>query len=266
MKASLRLSIAIAFVAGLVGGTNPALAYQTYFNSRCRPCHGDDSITCVGCHHHSGVLSATADQPSYAQGEMVTVTLRGGSMGGWLRGLLYDQNGVEVARATGPTGTGDDGLGNPVIFPIALQAAAPLHEGSYVWTAAWFGAEDSGAHHVERTVPITINVHFDAGADGSLPAQLAPNEMLLRVRPNPLSSQSAIVLTTGAAVRNATLSIVDSGGRLVRELVSGVSGAGSLDVIWNGCDCSGNPVPAGAYFARLTDGANSVSHPVIVLR
>jgi hypothetical protein len=42
---------------------------------------------------------------------MVSTTLDVGSRGGWVRSILYNQNGVEVGRRTGTTGMGDDGTG-----------------------------------------------------------------------------------------------------------------------------------------------------------
>ncbi len=101
----------------------------------------------------------TIDQGAYDPGSIVTVTLNGGSRGGWVRGLLYDQEGTEVARATGPTGTGDNGLGNPVTFPVTMQANAPATPGQYTWSAAWFGAPNSGGGaHTEDSVSVTVNV------------------------------------------------------------------------------------------------------------
>jgi hypothetical protein len=106
----------------------------------------------------------------YQPGEAVTVTLTGGGLGGWLRGLLYDHHNIELDRATGPTGTGDDGLGNPVTYPVSLQATAPMEAGDYVWEAAWYGGNSSGTGHLEVRAPVTIRVVTStAVAEGVFP-------------------------------------------------------------------------------------------------
>ena len=139
-----------------------------FFSSDCASCHSDDTPSCIGCHHHKGTLNATADQTSYHPGDPVTVTLTGGTRPGWMRGLLYDENHVELDRKTGPTGTGDDSGGNPVIFPVTLHAPAPA-VGDHVWRAGWFG-NNNGSGHLEVLTNVTIHVvepPADAPADDS---------------------------------------------------------------------------------------------------
>jgi hypothetical protein len=159
--ATTALTIVLAVLL-LVGTPGVSLARSTYFAARCASCHDNDSTTCVGCHHHYGPLSAAADATEYAPGATVTVTLHGGTRGGWIRGLLYDENDAEIDRATGPTGKGDDGLPNPITFPVTLQAAAPTSAGTYTWHAAWFGgAENGGGSHLEERVPVSVTVVDD---------------------------------------------------------------------------------------------------------
>jgi len=95
----------------------------------------------------------------YLPGEAVTITLNGGQEFGWIRALLYDDANTEVDRASGPTGTGDDGAGNAVTFPVSLQGTAPTEPGDYTWQAAWYGNSNNGgsAHGEVRTsVMITV--------------------------------------------------------------------------------------------------------------
>jgi len=90
--------------------------------------------------------------------DLVTVTFSGGYRQGWVRAILKDQNGVELDRVTGPTGTGDDGSGSPdVQFPVTLSAPAPLTPGFYTWSASWFGSpfdknNSTAFPHVTETV------------------------------------------------------------------------------------------------------------------
>jgi hypothetical protein len=124
-------------------GVSAALAHPSYFQS--------------DCHHHRGTLGATPDRAQYFPGDPLVVTLSGGTRGGWIRALLYDQSGTEVARASGPTGAGDDSLGAPVTFPVALHAVAPTTPGDYLWQAAWFGNDD-GSGHIANRKSTTIHV------------------------------------------------------------------------------------------------------------
>lgn len=154
------LAILIPLLLSITVWLAPAArAESSFFSSRCASCHSNDSTTCNGCHHHRGSLGATADQPQYFPGAPVTVTLTGGTRTGWIRALLYDDHNVELARATGPTGTGDDGLGHPVAFPVALHATAPAQAGDYTWQAAWYGnLNDGGAAHGENRTTVVIHV------------------------------------------------------------------------------------------------------------
>jgi hypothetical protein len=161
LRKILITTLGLAGVIGFIAGSFPhtAQAEPTFFNDRCASCHTDDEPSCVGCHFHNGNVTANTDQTVYNPGAIVTVTLTGGSRGGWVRGLLYDQNGNEIFRATGPTGTGDDGLGNPVTFPVTLQAPAPSSPGQYTWEAAWFGgATNGGGAHLEESDTVTFTV------------------------------------------------------------------------------------------------------------
>ena len=141
-----------------------AHAFSSYFNNRCAACHFDDSITCDGCHHHRGRLSASADRDEYQPGDPIVVTLDGGAKkSGWIRAILYDDQDLEVAIASGPTGTGDDSMGDAVLFPVELSAVAPEEEGDYTWTATWFGAESDGSGHLEVGVPVQFHVTAPVG-------------------------------------------------------------------------------------------------------
>ena len=156
------LIASVVFVLALITVASTSWARPTFFSNVCAACHTDDTPTCNACHEHRGTVTASADQAEYAPGELVTVTMNGGWESGWIRGLLYDQDDNEVDRATGPTGTGNDGQGNGVTFPVTLQAAAPMTPGQYTWQAAWFGSiNNTGATHGEYRRPVTITVVDD---------------------------------------------------------------------------------------------------------
>jgi len=157
------LCFVFAYAAALLvcaGMWTPAGAEPSFFSSRCASCHTDDSVTCDGCHNHRGSLSASADQAEYFPGDPVTIHFNGGQEHGWIRALLYDHTGAEIDRASGPTGTGDDGLGSPVVFPVSLHGTAPMEAGAYTWQTTWFGnSNDGGPNHGESPrVNVVIHV------------------------------------------------------------------------------------------------------------
>jgi hypothetical protein len=250
-------------VALLIGWLTPSTgAYSNYFYNECAVCHShmDDAVTCNGCHFHRGTIRATADQPFYDPGATVTVTMTGGTKWGWIRGLLYDQNGTQIDIATGPTGTGDDGLGNPVVFPVALQAPAPEAPGDYAWRAAYFGSY-GGSNHGEVSTPVTIHV-VDSGA---VP-EGAPLARGFSISPNPLRDWSTLRFTAGPQGETVGLAILDATGRRVRRLWNAAVAPGDHQLTWDATDDGGRPVPAGTYFAVLTGEAGRVVRALNVMR
>jgi hypothetical protein len=154
------LAVAVLAAFPVAGLTHPS-----YFADNCAGCHSNDTATCNGCHHHGAAnLTAVPDKTQYKCGETLAVTFDGGSKSGWIRAILYNQDGVEVARATGPTHMGDDSGPDPVTFPVVLIATAPVGKGVYTWQAAWWGSPyDVGnptvsPHGPEVRVPVEINV------------------------------------------------------------------------------------------------------------
>lgn len=154
--------LGVLFVTMVFAFSSSAEARSNYFTTYCSSCHSSVTATCDGCHAH-GTHSTSSkndinvkgvtNKTSYAPGETVSVTITGGyGRGGWVRALLYNAAGTEVARSTGPGGTGG-GAG----YPVTLSAPAPSTSGSYSWKVAWYGNKfdltDAGAG----------TTHFGAG-------------------------------------------------------------------------------------------------------
>jgi hypothetical protein len=102
------------------------------------------------------------------------------------------------------------------------------------------------------------------GIDGSLAAGDAADR--LRIRPNPAMESASISfdLPVSGPVR---LSIHDSAGRLVRDLLIGADlAAGRHEALWDGIGADGRPAPAGTYFCRFAAGASSSTAALILLR
>ncbi len=141
-----RLNIPFAAAAALLlmlCMASSAHAYPSFFDSSCAGCHSDDTVTCAGCHFHGAHsnkdasninVTGTTDKSSYSPGETVQVTVDGGWQSGWVRAILYDENGSETARSSGPGGSGSGDS-----FPIVLSAPAPAAPGSYQWSVSWYG-------------------------------------------------------------------------------------------------------------------------------
>lgn len=137
------IAIALGLVVTMGLATSSALAIPDFYDSHCETCHGG-ARSCDGCHFHRGALSASADKDGYAPGDPVVVTLNGGTQGGWIRAILYDENNTMV------------GLTNHVPFPVDIAATAPMEPGAYHWEAAWFGS--TGTSHLEERTPVMIAV------------------------------------------------------------------------------------------------------------
>jgi hypothetical protein len=145
--------LAVAAVGMLAPMTEEAYAFPSLYDSNCLACHSDDPQTCAGCHAHGTHSSdakndidvtATTDKTTYAPGETVSVSITGGYRAGWVRAILYDESGVEVARASGACDNpslADHGCGNGPTFPgpIILNGTAPSTPGTYTFTGSWYG-------------------------------------------------------------------------------------------------------------------------------
>lgn len=158
MKILSRLSLALAVAAGMLHAPGAA-AYSSYYTSNCTTCHSATVTTCNGCHSH-GTHSSTAktdinvagtlNKTSFTPGETVSVTITGGYRNGWVRAVLVDQQGAELARSSCPGGQGGC---TTSVYPVTLTAPAPTTPGSYTWAVAWYGNQfdASGASYGSGT-------------------------------------------------------------------------------------------------------------------
>jgi hypothetical protein len=133
-------TLGVVHFSGSEGSAQPS-----FFKSRgCRSCHkSPTAATCDGCHKHGPVtLKVVTDKTTYAPGEPVKATLKGGSRGGWFRAILYNQNNTQVAISKGNA----SGKGHSTKFPASLTAPAPNKTGAYTWKMAWYGNNDGNGH------------------------------------------------------------------------------------------------------------------------
>jgi uncharacterized protein (TIGR03382 family) len=144
MRTLRHLSFALAVAVGIVHAP-PATARSEYFTSSCTGCHGATVTTCNGCHAHGTHSSSaksdinvagTLTKTSFAPGETVSVRITGGYRTGWVRAVLLDQGGNELARSSCP---GGEGGCTTSVYPVTLTAPAPATQGRYTWSVAWYG-------------------------------------------------------------------------------------------------------------------------------
>ena len=103
-------------------------------------------------------------------------------------------------------------------------------------------------------------------AIGEGPSGAAPSLFLNRPVPNPVASTASIEFGVPVA-GEAELSIYDLSGRMVTSLASGELEAGMHSLFWNATAESGNAVPNGIYFMKLTvPSAGTVTRSFLVLR
>jgi hypothetical protein len=193
-----RFTLVIFLAATVLLATNfTAVAYDSYYDSRCVSCHYDDSETCNGCHHHGNyALVGTPNKDGYEPGEEVIVTFDGGRRQGWVRGRMLDHEGTEVARKTGPTFTGNDG-GPQIEFPMELRGYAPGESGSYSWTAKYYGNENGGGH---SEFDALVSIQVSSTADIVVNAIPAISPMFFGTQGGTIEFDVSLENTTGSAV------------------------------------------------------------------
>jgi len=142
MRAKSVVVLALLFV-GSSWLVRSADAHSAFFDTNCASCHNNDARTCNGCHRHGDVRSVTLDSDTYNVASTMTVTIGGptGQDSGWARVILYDHAGQELARRSGPTGTGNDGgTTTPLVYPYVFLVLAPTQPGTYQYEAAMYGS------------------------------------------------------------------------------------------------------------------------------
>jgi flagellar hook assembly protein FlgD len=83
------------------------------------------------------------------------------------------------------------------------------------------------------------------------------------VYPNPFETSTTVRILGNAASNNASVSIYDFRGRLVKELAKGTTFSSDLLLNWDGTNESGNSVSSGIYtISALVNGEHSFSKVV----
>jgi hypothetical protein len=222
-----------------------ASAQSSYFTSRgCVNCHVAPTVaTCAGCHQHSGTIAATTNKTtSYAPGETVTVTMTSsGARSGWIGARLYNQSGVEIARATGS----QSGMGGSTVYPAVLSAPAPATAGTYTWKIAYFGNNNgtgTGDVHSEKSVNVSFTVAAAPAADTTAPVvsfTLPATSTSLTVAAS-FSATDNVGVTGYQITKSATAPAATATGWLVAAPTSVTAVAGSNTFYAWAKDAAGN--------------------------
>lgn len=111
--------------------------------------------------------------------------------------------------------------------------------------------------------------NYDTGV-GVLPASAddvqGPHTFALKQNyPNPFNPTTAIEFSVGT-VAKVDLVIYNALGQEVRHLVSSDVTPGAYTVSWNGLDNAGQQVPSGLYVYRLTNGTQTISKKMLMLK
>ena len=102
----------------------------------------------------------------------------------------------------------------------------------------------------------------EPGSDWPSPPSLA----IQSCKPNPFTDQVEIRFSVPSDGRNATLAVYDTAGRRMAVLGGPVLRPGIQVVRWRAEDDSGNPLPSGIYFLRLSDGRQSQVDRILRIR
>jgi hypothetical protein len=85
-------------------------------------------------------------------------------------------------------------------------------------------------------------------------------------QPNPFNPLTVIRFDLPVASERIELTVYDSQGRVVRQLVRGSRGAGSHQATWDGRNDSGSTVASGVYFYRLHTGSFDQTRKMVLLK
>jgi hypothetical protein len=126
---------------------------------------------------------------------------------------------------------------------------------NYVLTASYETGESGPSNIIEIEVPGSASVDSFAGVSPGL---------VLRASPNPFATRGVLRYSLKDS-GPAQIVIYDVGGRIVGS-VSLAKGSHRGELVWDGRDGLGRPLPSGIYFAQLQQGPESVKSRIVLLR
>jgi hypothetical protein len=211
----------------------------------------------------NGGFALASSSPTYAPGQLISITLSGTQ--GFKGLLLYAFDSMGDHRGTfaipsgyqAMSGCGGDAMatlgqanGTFKSVPVGFNWTAPTS--SDPLTVVAVVAVDIATFYVLN--PITIPPA--AGGVDAQTATLDAQALLLRAAPNPFVRSTSIEYTLGVG-GPASVRIYDMMGRLVRTLTEDAQAAGLHSLDWDGRDDRGVDLGTGLYFVRLDAAGDS---------
>jgi hypothetical protein len=125
-------------------------------------------------------------------------------------------------------------------------------------------AYDEFGNQTDNSNLVSIRPNCWGAVEGSsdLPGDCALGEN----HPNPFGFQTSIPYEIASSNTRVRIAVYDAAGREVCKLQDGRLPAGYHQVIWNGTDGEGRPVPTGVYFYRLEAGDFSQTDKMLLIK
>jgi hypothetical protein len=167
-----------------------------------------------------------------------------------------DQGGLWAAQQrTNPPQYYNGRTWSPLPIPSGEMKVTPYAIYYDSRGALWVGTSSYGIYRYDSG----IQVRAESGK--ALPVEIR----IIGNYPNPFNPATTIGFTLPAPSA-ATLTVYDSAGRKVRELMSGRFAAGTHQVVWDGKSEGGRDVSSGVYFVLLRGGRSVESHRMLLLK
>lgn len=127
-------------------------------------------------------------------------------------------------------------------FSLVVTKISVFHAGNGYWERIDGFSTDPG-------IPVAVD---------NSPLHQPASFTLCQNYPNPFNSSTTIRFAL-AQPGEVQLAVYSVNGQLVRTLATGYQSAGTHQVVWDGCDNLGQPVPTGIYLYRLITAAGQTA-------
>jgi len=116
----------------------------------------------------------------------------------------------------------------------------------------------------EQPASVHFNMVIESEVEGGAPGT-GGNFVLRQNTPNPFNPVTSISYNLTAS-SDVSLTIYDTAGRLVKNLVKEKQEAGEHSVVWSGVNESGSKVSSGVYFYRLSTGETTETRKMVMVK
>lgn len=179
-------------------------------------------------------------------------------------GMIIAPDGDILARTSGQTSQLVTATADMDFNPQWEWLGAP---GIGEWNHVWKGERRSDVYGELSTYLTTPQVQDTTTGGGQKKTALPANRNIL-VFENPLTAQTTIQyhLPADAAGKRCRLLVTDTGGKVVRDLASGVWNQHQGSVVWERDDNNGNTVNDGVYLCKLQYGGKEIVQKMVLIK